>query len=244
MSDKEWEILPHRFCRGEQVYTPLWVDESFINGEPFFAIGTGPFGYGIVDPNLNRKILEGNFSSKIIQEVRQSARKFSLAVRDHAKEIIQNILRSPSSQERLLETINPYTFEEVVAELLRDNGFDVFLTPRTRDGGKDILAAYPYENTHLLMMVECKRRKTSNIVGPATVRAVLGQFYYEQLEQSGVECAMLVTTARRVGPLALAYQERVSHLSIKTFDDIMGWINEYGKMHKGLWIPNAFGQFF
>jgi restriction system protein len=36
--------------------------------------------------------------------------------------------------------ITPRQYEELVAELMHDMGYEVTLTPATRDGGKDILA--------------------------------------------------------------------------------------------------------
>lgn len=240
----DWDTLPDEFRRGEQVYTPLWIDEKFINGMPFMAAGVGPFGVARVDPDRNRRILEGNYSPEFIRDVRDSARKFSLAVHDRARQVIEDILHDTSNQEKLVESIDPFIFEEVVAELLRANGFDVFLTPRTGDGGKDVLAAFPHKGEHLLMMVECKRRKAGSVLGPVDVRALLGQFYFERdVRQSGIGCAMLVTTAKTIGPTALEFHERVSHLSIKAFDNVIDWMKDYGQMRTGLWTPRAFDDF-
>jgi restriction system protein len=48
-------------------------------------------------------------------------------------------------------------YEELVAELLSDIGYDVELTPATRDGGKDILAYFKTDCGTFLCLVEAKR---------------------------------------------------------------------------------------
>ena len=47
-------------------------------------------------------------------------------------------------------------FEELVAELLIRKGYNVELTPATRDGGKDIYAARKDDLGSFLYIVECK----------------------------------------------------------------------------------------
>lgn len=60
-----------------------------------------------------------------------------------------------------LEDIHWRTLEEIVAELLRDLGMEVTITPRSHDGGRDVIARgelIPGEPT--LLAVEVKHRKT------------------------------------------------------------------------------------
>lgn len=45
------------------------------------------------------------------------------------------------SQE-LMREISPREFEEVVSEIFRSKGFEVDLTKRTANGGKDIIAVH------------------------------------------------------------------------------------------------------
>ena len=67
--------------------------------------------------------------------------------------------------------LTPRQYEELVAELFRDMGYDVTLTKATRDGGKDILAAIKTEIGQLLCLVEAKRyredRKFSHFRDPS-----------------------------------------------------------------------------
>ncbi|MEN8220363.1 MAG: restriction endonuclease [Pseudomonadota bacterium] len=54
------------------------------------------------------------------------------------KELISLIQKDNSYIYKIL----PRQFEEVIAELFRAQGFNVELTKRTRDGGKDIIATH------------------------------------------------------------------------------------------------------
>jgi len=237
-----WDALPDQFKVGVQIQTPLWVNAEFINGPSFFALGVGPLGFGMVDPARNRKILEGNYSPELISQVRSSTRQYSLQVHTAAQGAIDAILRNPDAQRQTLAQIGPFAFEELIAELLNDNGFDVFLTSRTRDGGKDIYAAFPSAGGHILMLVECKRRPPESAIDVVEARALLGQYYYENRIGNTVDCAMLVTTAGKVGPTVLAFEERLAEFKVKNIDDILGWINRYGQMRNGLWTPSEFNQ--
>jgi hypothetical protein len=241
---EEWGDLPTEYREGISASSPLWIDERFISGKPFLAIGVGPVGFGIVDPSYTRKTFEGRFSKELISEIRGSARKYDAQVRIRAQQLIYEIVQKRVNREKLLETLDPFDFEEVVAELLNDNGFDVFLTPRTSDGGKDVIAAYSTDMGTNLMMVECKRRKTEKTLGPLEARALMGVFGMEKRKGKGYDCAMLVTTAKKIGPSALECEDVFSELSIKDYNGLMNWIETYGKIYRELWIPERFDELF
>jgi len=44
-----------------------------------------------------------------------------------------------------IHRISPREFEEIIAEIFRDKGFDVEITKKTRDGGKDIIAIHKHD---------------------------------------------------------------------------------------------------
>lgn len=153
--------------------------------------------------------------------------------------MINLILANPTAAEKLLAEIRSDYFEELVAELLIGHGCDITLTPKTRDRGKDIIAAIPSPEGQLIAMIECKRRQPDSTLGPFEARALLGQFYYDYTQGSGFDSAMLVTTARSVGPTAAEFDENLSNLSIKDLTDIKRWIQQYGKTNGGLWLPSS-----
>lgn len=236
------ERVDKKYLSNVQIKTPLWIDEKFINGEPFFAIGVGPFGFENVNPTENRKILEGNFSKSIIEQARQSTRRYTIEVQNQAMQIINDYINKPSIRQKIIETIDPFKFEELVAELLIDKGFDIFLTPRTGDGGKDIIAAYTFEREPIIMMVECKRRPVDLTLGPIELRALVGQFYYEKIENSKINYAMLVTSAGKFGNTSVTMSEKLKDVSVIDFDKLNKWLLNYGSSKNDLWLPETFDK--
>lgn len=220
-------------------HTPLWVDVEFITGAPFFAVGLGHLGFGTVDPLENRRILQAKYSPRLVGEIQRSGVRYTMEVAVAAKRLIDIILANPANADRLLAELRSDYFEELVAELLIGHGCDVTLTPKTRDRGKDIIAAIPSPNGRLIGMVECKRRAADSTLGPFEARALLGQFYYDNTRGSGYDTAMLVTTARSVGPTAAEFDENLGNFDIKDLSDIKRWIQQYGEMKGGLWLPKS-----
>ncbi|NOQ27634.1 MAG: hypothetical protein GQ564_19905 [Bacteroidales bacterium] len=238
---KYWGKLPVKYKTNIQNKTPLWVNEEFINGEPFFALGVGQFGFANVNPIENRKILQGNYSPEIIAEARNTTRIYTTIIQNRATRIINDILSKPINAAKLLETLDPYVFEELIAELLVDKGFDIYLTKGSGDGGKDIMAAYTFDDEPVLMMVECKRRKHSSTFGPAEVRALIGQYFMDKGEKNITHLA-LMTTSNSIGPEALRMEEKLDELSIKNCQGILDWIKGYGQIKNGLWMPEKFNE--
>jgi HJR/Mrr/RecB family endonuclease len=81
------------------------------------------------------------------------------------------LLEEIRSEKKSLDEIQPRQLEELIAELLRRRGMDIYVTPKTRDGGRDIIARsemIPGEPTTLA--VEVKHKRT---VGIADVRNAL-----------------------------------------------------------------------
>ncbi len=66
------------------------------------------------------------------------------------------------NQELLLENLNGFEFEELIADIFRKKGFkNVVVTPRTNDGGKDIIMDEVASSGEVIkVVVECKHHKT------------------------------------------------------------------------------------
>lgn len=86
--------------------------------------------------------------------------------------------------------LTPAEFEELVAEVFRRNGFEVMVTPKTRDGGKDIIASYNMNGIPCMLIIECKRYAPKKKVGVGVVRALHGT---QQAEHYGK--AVVVTSS-------------------------------------------------
>lgn len=70
--------------------------------------------------------------------------------------------------------LSPRKFEELVADILKDMGFDVELTKATRDGGRDIIAHITNSVCSYLTHIECKKYAPENKVGVSIIREVMG----------------------------------------------------------------------
>ena len=73
-----------------------------------------------------------------------------------------------------LETMTPDEFEALVARLYEQMGYDVALTPSSRDGGVDLYAGRENEAGVEEIAVQCKHYTRSGPIGPAEARALLG----------------------------------------------------------------------
>ncbi|TFZ40197.1 restriction endonuclease [Soehngenia longivitae] len=110
-------------------------------------------------------------------------------------------------------------FEEFVAELFRQQGFDVALTPETRDGGCDIIATKNIGGLPFMLLIECKKHAKRNPVGVSLVRSLLGV----QADRKANK-AVLVTTSSFTKP-ARQFAERQQHLiSLVDINDLMQMI--------------------
>jgi restriction system protein len=102
------------------------------------------------------------------------------------KTLVEAIQRDPRQVFRL----SPRQFEELVAELLAGQGYDVALTPPSRDGGFDIIAVKNDALGRLRFLVECKRYDAANHVEVGIVRSLLGV-----VQQQQATAGVVVTTS-------------------------------------------------
>lgn len=113
-------------------------------------------------------------------------------------------------------------FEELLANLLSDMGWEVELTKATRDGGKDILAYLDTDLGKILCLVEAKKYRQDRTVGVDLVRTLYGTLCDHQANS-----AMLITTSS-FSPDAIAFQKRHEYqLRLRAFADIALWIKNY-----------------
>lgn len=124
---------------------------------------------------------------------------------------------------RHFESIAPREFEEVVAELLTNLGWDISLTGQTRDGGLDMLGiskdAAGFEST---WGIECKRYRAGSPVGVAMVRELFGVKYALALSH-----AMLVTTSgvsRDAAKFAASSDIKIADLGV-----LSEWVASYNQ---------------
>jgi restriction system protein len=132
--------------------------------------------------------------------------------------LIEKLKKEPNG----LYKISPRQFEEVVADLLSDMGWEVSLTKETRDGGKDILAYKDTGLNKILCLVEAKKYSKSNPVGIGLVRQLHSTLMHEKANM-----AMMVTTSR-FSPDSHDFQKNYEYqLSLKEYTDVVSWLLNY-----------------
>ena len=88
---------------------------------------------------------------------------------------------------KYIDDLNDWrAFEEFVAKAFKNNGYSVYLTQRTNDGGKDIIV----EKNHVTTYIECKYWNKNNAVGREPVQKLAGACL-----ANGVKHAIFITTS-------------------------------------------------
>ncbi len=133
--------------------------------------------------------------------------------------LIAKIFRAPQE----VRNLSPRQFEDFVAETLNQLGFkDVVLTPRSHDGGKDVIASHEINGIPLSFYFECKKYSEGNKIQLETLRALLGTLAHDARD---VNKGVLVTTSTFTkGSNEFILSE--ARLDGKDYDGILGWIDE------------------
>ncbi|AKB59001.1 restriction endonuclease [Methanosarcina barkeri] len=114
------------------------------------------------------------------------------------------------NQELILKNINGFEFEELVADIFRKKGFkNVVVTPRTNDGGKDIIMDEVSPSGEIIKaVVECKHHKTG--IGRPVVQKLHSAV--STLEYSGKKKGYIVSSSTFTDT-AVDYVEKVNKQS-------------------------------
>jgi len=116
----------------------------------------------------------------------EGAKLFRVDVEEISEKLIRHLAKNPKE----LHELTSRKFEELVAELFKDMGYEVELTPASKDGGFDIRAVRKTEVGIGLYFIECKRYSTKNKVGVGIVRNLYGI-----VESEKATSGLVVTTS-------------------------------------------------
>ena len=134
-------------------------------------------------------------------------------------EVVKNYFKR--NPDKLYE-MHPRKFEELIASIFKDLGFDVELTKATRDGGRDIIASIRTAATNFLAYVECKRYSADNKIDVGIIRDVAGVQYIDKPSKS-----IIVTTSFFTKDAKEIAKKIENQLDLKDFDDIKAWLEKY-----------------
>ncbi len=136
--------------------------------------------------------------------------------------VSDQLLRELAETPELLHAVDPRKFEEIVAELLGRKGYEVRLTPPSKDGGRDILATLRTPLGRHLWLVECKRYAPDRPVQVHLVRQLAGVVHTE--DATG---GILVTTSRFTRGARRLVEEKMPHrLALRDYFDLQSWLSE------------------
>lgn len=111
-------------------------------------------------------------------------------------------------------------FEELVADMLKDFGFEVELTGATRDGGKDIYAYIRNQITSILVYVEAKKWRPPKNVGLEVVQRLYGVQQSDRAHKS-----MIVTSSFFTMPAIKEAQK--NRMDLNNYEDLKNWLKRY-----------------
>jgi len=133
--------------------------------------------------------------------------------------LYKKILDDPN----LMRSISPRDFENFVADIIDSLGFsDVIVTPRSGDGGRDIIATKTINDIKMLFAFECKQYAPNRKIQLDTMRGLLGTVAHSETK---VNMGVLVTTSSfTTGSKSLILSEAL--LDGKDFDDLVSWIEQ------------------
>jgi len=155
--------------------------------------------------------LKESQESKIIQAVRPQIVTFS-------GELALQLKKAPEK----LHDVTSRQFEQLIADIFDDMGWEVELTKATRDGGRDILAHLNTGAMRMLCLIEAKKHRKDRPVGVHLVRNLYGTFCDEQANS-----AMLVTTSYFTDDAAKFREKHKYQLTLKDYTDVVGWLANY-----------------
>jgi hypothetical protein len=144
-----------------------------------------------------------------------SAATIAIAASDFHDRLLKDVRLNPE----LVHSLDPYEFEKLTAELLRRQGIAVHVTPRSKDGGFDILAQHTTPLGKLLYLVECKRWAPDNPVGVEIVNALYGV-----VERRNATGGMIVTTSRFTSGALEAARTLESRMTLTDYRELQNWL--------------------
>jgi restriction system protein len=132
------------------------------------------------------------------------------------------IMRILKKDPTVVWKLPPRKFEEIVAEILNKQGFQVELTPASGDGGVDIYAARKDGLGQFLYLVECKRYVPPSKVGVEIVRSLYGVLQVQKATAGAIVTTSYFTKG------AEAFQREIQHqMYLHNYIALQKWISDF-----------------
>ncbi len=159
-----------------------------------------------------------------LAETSRDYKRLVVSVSDVNAEILALLKREPELTRRL----DPRKFEEIVADILAKQGYEVTLTPASGDGGFDMYAARKDGLGKFLYLVECKRYASSNKVGVEVARALYGVVQTQRATAGAIVTTSFFTAG------AEKFRREVQHqLHLHDYIALQKWIADFPLQRDG-----------
>ena len=136
-------------------------------------------------------------------------------------DILKGIQRDPDFLYQFAR--HPRVFEEFIAGCYHRAGYeDVILTPRSRDGGIDVLATLTYPGVGIVRFIDQVKAYSAGRVVPAEeVRALAGVLQNRPDSHKGI-----VTTTSKFAPDVYKEFPDTGRIFLKDHDKLVDWLKE------------------
>jgi L-asparaginase len=137
-----------------------------------------------------------------------------------ANQINHELLRYFARHPQQLHSLTPRNFEVLVAEIFKHHGYEVTLTPATRDGGYDFRALFVDGlGIKCLSLVEAKHFAPDQPVGIAIVRSLYGV-----VSSINAERGIIVTTSRFTKDAKQFQSAVMNRIALHDYNDLSQWL--------------------
>lgn len=120
-----------------------------------------------------------------------------------------------------MSRLSPRKFEELVAYILEELGYQVTLTGQTCDGGIDIFALKKEPIGTFLTLVECKNYSPHRRVGIDIVRGLYGVLNIQKASHAMIATTSCFTSGARDFEKQYQFQ-----MSLRDHADIINWMKQ------------------
>jgi restriction endonuclease Mrr len=202
-------------------YVPFDSGEAVFEGDSYGYVGDFLSNQGEAEEFFEKLKVE-DFEEELFQSDEVIGRDSSKILQFDLAEINEELIRQLAKRPELMRTLDPRKFEQLIAELLRDKGYEVQLTPPSKDGGRDIIAIKRDDIGSALTLVECKRYAADNKVGVDVVRGLYGTVTAENAT------AGLIATTSYFTKGAKAFRDTVQYrLNLADFDILRNMLDQF-----------------
>jgi restriction system protein len=219
----EWEMLLRTRLTA---YDPQGAQEFYrrVRGHPMMlSFGTSTVREGLLSWQALLKNFEAFEQSGILgPDGLPYAPSISVpeAIVEVCTHLEEELYRAVVANPDLIYKISPRDFERLVAELLDRQGYEITLTPPSKDGGFDMYAAKSTELGQFLFLVECKKYARERPVQVDIVRALYGTV------QAKKATAGIVVTTSSFTRGAKQFQQKLKHqLHLRDYVNLRRWLS-------------------